>query len=151
MADKWRYSYEPLRTRVYEGVIAAITCTVPAALAVAVTRGALRYVVVVVAVLGGAWSVKRAFRLGLWASSERVRVQNYWRTREFSWSDVTDIGVGKLMTGVVPQSAWAFLLRDGRSIRAQATPTRPDVREAESHALLALAPAAAQFHRPGDW
>jgi hypothetical protein len=95
---------------------------------------------------GGAYRGPR-----LWASAERVRVQNYWRTFEFAWSEVTDLGVGKLTMGVVPQSAWAFLLRDGRGVRAQATPIRPDVREAESHALLALAPHAVRFHRPSDW
>lgn len=151
MSDVWGYSYEPLRRRVYQAVTVASICAPVGVLAVAVTRGPLRYIVGTLAILGGAWSVKRAFRLGLWASSERVRIQNYWRTRDFDWTEVTDIGVGKQTMGVVPQSAWAFLLRDGHTVRAQATPIRPDEREAESHALLALAPPAARFHRPRDW
>jgi hypothetical protein len=49
-------------------------------------------------------------------------VLNYWRTFEFAWNDVKDVGIGAITQGPLPQPALAFGLRDGRIVCAQATP-----------------------------
>jgi hypothetical protein len=46
------------------------------------------------AVKGIVDAVARAFRIRVVASSESVRVLNYWRTFEFTLEEVKDVGIG---------------------------------------------------------
>jgi hypothetical protein len=49
--------------------------------------------------------------------------------------------------GVVPVPAIAFRLRDGRTVRAQATPAKEGPRDDLLDELAGLAPAGVAFHR----
>jgi hypothetical protein len=93
----------------------------------------------------GAWGVRRAFRLSLEATSEHVTVRNFWRTYEFHWVDVTKVGLGEETMGVLPQPAVAFGLRNGRIVRAQATPFKKKDQDVVFQALRELAPPSVQF------
>jgi hypothetical protein len=104
-----------------------------------------REAVIVVTVVVGAWAVHRAFRLSLEADAETVRVVNYWRTYAFLWLDVTLLGMGAILAGgVVLQPAVVFVLRDGRRVRVQATPSRRGEATPIFEALAALAPPSVE-------
>jgi hypothetical protein len=144
----WAYSYEPRRLRFNQSIIAFWSCVVPGFLAVGIAGAPWGVLVFVTSVLGLAWSVKRAWRLGLWASETCVVSKNFWRTRTFDWSDVTDIGVGAETMGILPQPAWAFRLASGKVVRAQATPFKPRDQQREWEFLVALAPEGVSLFPP---
>jgi hypothetical protein len=144
----WAYTYAPRRLRFNQSWIAAVTCATPGGITAAAIGAPWGYLVVAATVLVGAWSVKRAWRLGLWASESRVVVKNYWRTREFAWSEVTDIGLGAETMGVLPQPAWAFRLANGSVLRAQATPFKRRDQQREWDSLVALAPESVSLFPP---
>jgi hypothetical protein len=139
---------EPTRLRVNQAVIAALTGGVVGFIAVGSTSGTTRYILaagVGALTLGG---ILRAFRLSLRADSERVLIRNYFRSYEFEWADVDQVAIGTKTMGVVPQSAFAFLvMRDGssRDLRAQATPARNSARQAALRDLQRLAPPKVRF------
>jgi hypothetical protein len=68
---------------------------------------------------------------------------------EFDWLDVTKVGLGEVAMGAVTQPAFAFFLRDGRVIRAQATPGRSKQRQVVVDSISVLAPPSVEFLR-GD-
>jgi hypothetical protein len=142
------YRYEPLRIRLNESAIAAMTCATPGGIAAFAVSGTWRFVILAATAAAGAWAVRRAFRLALIASADRVVVRNYWRVYEFAWLDVTKIGLGEETMGVLPQPAIAFGPCDGTTIRAQATPFRPDQQRVVFDALAALAPPSVEFFVP---
>jgi hypothetical protein len=144
----WAYSFELRRLRFNESAIAAMVCATPGAIAAGVTGIPWAIGVIAVTVVVGAWSVKRAWRLGIWASESQVLVKNYWRTHEFGWHEVTDIGVGAVAMGVLPQPAWAFRLSDGKVVRAQAMPLKRLDQQREWDALVALAPHGLNLFPP---
>jgi Bacterial PH domain len=100
-----------------------------------------RYVAASVAVVPTAWAVRRAFRISLVVTEDRVTVRNYWRTHTFPWSEVKGVGVALKQQGVLPQPALAFELQSG-AVFAQATPFRKSERQEFQAAVLALAPSA---------
>jgi hypothetical protein len=144
----WAYSYEPRRLRFNQSTIAAMTCATPGGIAAWAIGVPWAIPTTAVTVLIGAWSVKRAWRLGIWASESQVLVKNYWRTHEFGWHEVTDVGVGALPMGVLPQPAWAFRLWSRKVVRAQAMPFKEHDQQREWDALIALAPHGVNLFPP---
>ena len=146
----WAYSYEPRRLRFNQSTIAAMVCATPGVVVIAGGEvGVPRAIGIIAAtVLVGAWPVKRAWRLGIWASDSRVLVKNYWRTYDFAWHEVTDVGVGALPMGVLPQPAWAFRLSSSKVVRSQAMPRKLHDQQREWGALTALAPHGVNLFPP---
>jgi hypothetical protein len=134
------------RTQINEAAIAVIACLgggwIPAAMASGLWRLAIGAIVI------GAATVfaRRAFRICIESTPERLRILNYWRTFEFPWRDVRDVGVGSLTQGVLPQPAIAFRRADGRVIRAQATPRNLLERRQLMEALAVDAPSETAWH-----
>ena len=122
-----------------------MTCATGGGITAFAVDGSARIAILCLSALGGAWAVRRAFRLALFASQHGVLVRNYWRVYEFGWQEVTKIGLGSEIMGVLPQPTIAFGLRDGRIVRAQATPIRSGEQAAAFEALASLAPAAVEF------
>lgn len=147
----WPYSYEPVRTRLYESVIAACTCACPGGIATFAVPGVWRYGVGTVTGLVTLWAVARSFRVGLWVSEESVRIRNFWITREFPWNQVKDVFLATLMMGIVPQSAWLFRLKNDRIVRVRATPIGAGDREVAWQAMKRLAPTEVVFTTPDRW
>jgi hypothetical protein len=110
------------RVRTNEALIALIFCALPAWFAFTFASGVFRYMILAALLLAAAVAVARAFRIRIETTGERVRVLNYWRTFEFAWVDVKDVGVGAVTQGALPVPALAFGLLNGRTICAQATP-----------------------------
>ncbi|MDX6486404.1 MAG: hypothetical protein QOF43_1557 [Gaiellaceae bacterium] len=139
--------YAPARLRWNETIIAAVSCL---GIGIVVLPNVPEpWNVVLLAFMVGAlaWSVRRAWRLSLRVTADRVCVDNYWRSYRFPWADVTAVGVGSETMGVVPVPAIAFRLRDGRTVRAQATPAKEGPRDDLLDELAGLAPAGVAFHR----
>jgi hypothetical protein len=72
------------------------------------------------------------FAFDLFLSRTSVSVQNYWRSFSFDWNDVKYVSEALQMSGVVPQKVIAFVLKDGRVVRVQAT----GVKEAKRRMLF---------------
>jgi hypothetical protein len=144
----WAYSSEPGRLRFNQSWIAGVTCATPGAIAALAIGAPWAVGIIAATVVVGAWSVKRAWRLGIWASESHVLVKNYWRTHEFGWHEVTDIGVGAQTMGVLPQPAWAFRLSGRKLVRAQAMPFKRREQQREWDALVALAPGGVNLFPP---
>jgi hypothetical protein len=140
------YRFASLRQRLYETVIVVVACAVAGGIAAAIADGVARAVILGLAVASAGWGTWRAFRLEFIATSDRISIRNYWRAYDFAWADVTDVGLGTLTMGVIPQTAVGFLLRSGKGARAQATPPNPSERAAMFEALKRLAPASVAFH-----
>jgi hypothetical protein len=87
-------------------------------------------------------SAGRAFRIRLLITEEDVRIDNYWRSHEFPWSDVTVVRIGLKNQGVLPQPALGFGLTSGEVRFAQATPFRANERQEFQAAVVALAPSS---------
>ncbi len=151
MDSSCTYSYEPLRTRLYEGFIAACTCVCAGGIATFAVSGAWRYSFGVLTGVVTLWAIRRSFRVGLWANEQRVLVRNFWITREFAWSDVKGVFKGLLTMGVVPQTAWLFRLHSGRLVRVRATSIRAADREIQWQTLKRLAPSEVVFNTPDRW
>jgi hypothetical protein len=117
-----------------------MTCALPIFVLVLELGSPWRYVAASVAVVPTAWAVRRAFRIGLVVTEDRVTVNNYWRTHAFPWLDVEGVGIGLKKQGVLPQPALAFKLRSG-AVFAQATPPRESERRDFQAAVLAFAPS----------
>jgi hypothetical protein len=116
-------------------------CALPIFVLFLVLGSPWRYVAASVAVVPTAWAVRRAFRISLVVTEDRVTVRNYWRTHSFPWSEVEGVGVALKQQGVLPQPALAFELQSG-AVFAQATPFRKSERQEFQAAVLALAPSA---------
>jgi hypothetical protein len=86
--------------------------------------------------------IHRASRIGLFVDPEGVSIRNYWTEQHLLWRDIR--GVGIAVKGVLPQPAFAFNLRSGRVVLAQATPPRQSDRQAVREAILALAPVSVE-------
>jgi|SRR5712691_1129926 len=91
-------------------------------------------------VLLAALAISRALRIRIEVSSERVRILNYFRTFEFPWTEVQNVGIGALTQGPLLQPAIAFGLRDGRVVCAQATPRNPTQQRLLAKELASRAP-----------
>jgi len=50
------------------------------------------FLIVAAFLLAAGVALARAFRIRIETSGECVRVVNYWRTFEFTWADVKDVG-----------------------------------------------------------
>jgi hypothetical protein len=105
-----------------------------------------------VAVLAGTaatvgWACRRALRLALMASEDEVRIRNFWREHEFSWLDVTSVGVGEGYAGffISTRPTISFKLRTGRIIHAKATPEATEKCLALLNELQTIAPPSVQF------
>jgi len=131
--------------RLSEAIVAFWLCVTPGGIAAAALAGTPRFVVATLTVIGTVIAIRRAFRLEIRANRERVVVRNYFRTREFAWTDVTDIGVSTLTMGLVPLPAIAFAA-SGRGLRAQATPTDANDRARVLEMLARVAPPHVRFH-----
>jgi len=83
-----------------------------------VTHGRVKVVGVLAAIALVTIVAARARRIGVWADSERVVVQNFWMTHEFFWADVVRV---KAFQGSRSR-AWVFEMRDGHRVWAQALP-----------------------------
>jgi hypothetical protein len=146
--DRWTYVYEPVSSRLSEAAIAVVTCACAGGIATFDVSGIARYVLGAATALTAIWAVHRSFRVGLWVNQERVRVRNYWITREFGWGDVDSVFIGALVMGFVPQPAWCFSLKSGGLVRVRATPSSASRREADWRALKGLAPKRVTFTEP---
>jgi Bacterial PH domain len=134
-------TYEPRRFRFNGASIALMLCGLLIFVLFLVLGSPWRYVAASVAVVPTAWAVRRAFRISLVVTEDRVTVKNYWRTYAFPWSKVEGVGVALKQQGVLPQPALAFKLQSG-AVFAQATPFRKSERQEFQAAVLALAPSA---------
>lgn len=134
--------YAPRRFRVNQAIIALILCATPTfivALAVGFPWG---FVALGVGCASASVSAWRAFRIRLLVTEEGVRIDNYWRSHQFAWSDVKVVRIGLKDQGVLPQPALGFRLNGGEVRFAQATPFRANERQEFQAAVLALAPSA---------
>jgi hypothetical protein len=96
------------------------------------------YATAVVATVGAVWSTRRAFRIRLTVTEERVRVVNHLRCHSLGWSGIQSVGIG--LKGSFPRPALGFKLREGGAVFAQATPARQSERQAFQEAVLRFAP-----------
>jgi hypothetical protein len=128
------------RVQTNEAAIALISVAVLAWIVFIVASVLVRYSILATLLLAAVVAVKRAFRIRIETSGEHVRVLNYWRTFEFEWADVKDVGVGSLTQGPLPQPALAFGLRSGQIICAQATPRNHAQRQKLARELASRAP-----------
>jgi len=87
-------------------------------------------------------AARRAFRISLFATTDRVTVKNYWKTYFLPWTEIEEIGIGlKHQAGFATQPALAFRQRAGGAVFASATPLRQTPRHQFMAAVLALAPS----------
>jgi hypothetical protein len=121
-------------------------CALPIFVLVLELGSPWRYVAASLAAVPTAWAVRRAFRISLVVTEDRVTVKNYWRTYAFPWSEVEGVGVGLKKQGVLPQPALAFELQSS-AVFAQATPFRKSERQEFQAAVLALAPSTVMTMR----
>lgn len=110
------------------------------------TSGTTRHAALITVAAAAIWAVRRAYRVELSIVADKLLVRNYWRSFEFDWKDVTDVGVGLLMAGVVPQRVFVFRIADGTQVRAQATATRASLQEELWEQLQRAAPKTVIFH-----
>jgi hypothetical protein len=103
------------RVQTNEAAIALISVAVLAWIVFIVASVLVRYSILATLLLAAVVAVKRAFRIRIETSGEHVRVLNYWRTFEFEWADVKDVGVGSLTQGPLPQPALALVFGAVRS------------------------------------
>jgi hypothetical protein len=114
-------------------------------------QGTSRTALAVIATLLTVAGVMRAFRLSVSATSTSVSIRNYIRSYDFEWADVAAVGIGMKTMGVVPQSAFAFLVSvhgKERELRAQATPIDGSDRDDALTELQQLAPPGVRFVPP---
>jgi hypothetical protein len=141
------YRSQPRGPLANEVAISAVLSAAPALVVIA--SGALSRLgaiaIAAVSVVPVVIFVRRAFRLSLEASRENVVVSNYWRTYRLDWADIRAVRVGVEVMGVIPAPAFLFVLDDGKSIRAQATPPKKEQQRTEMQALAKLAPADVNF------
>jgi hypothetical protein len=133
-----RLTYQPVRFRIGEawsGLIVCATVGIVVSLALGSPWG---YATALVAGVAAVVVVHRASRIGLFVDTHGVTIRNYWTEHHLSWQDIR--GVGIAVKGVLPQPAFAFNLRSGRVVFAQATPPRQSDRHELRAAILALAP-----------
>ena len=140
------YTYAGTGTRLTEAIVAFWFCATPGGIAAGALGGGPRYVMAAITLAGTALAVKRAFRLEIRANRDRVVIRNYWRTYEFPWSDVTDVGSSHLTMGFIPLRVIAFRWTNGGGVRAQATPTNDEERQRVMQNLQKLAPDIVKFH-----
>jgi hypothetical protein len=86
------------------------------------TDGYVRDALVALVLATCALALRRAATIRIEVSAERVRIQNFVRRFDIAWRDVSNVGIGAFTQGPTLQPAFAFGLRDGRIITAQATP-----------------------------
>jgi hypothetical protein len=136
------------RTQVNEALIAVILVIglgwIPIALILQANSNAFRVaasVVISLALVSGAFlAARRAFRIRAEVSTDGVRVFNYWRTFEFAWSDVREVGMSSINQGVLPQPAVAFRLVNGQTVAVLGTPRNDEQRRRFISELQASAP-----------
>jgi hypothetical protein len=136
--------YAPRRFRLNYAISALIICATPTiivALAIGFPWG---FVALGVGCASAMVSAGRAFRIRLLITEASVRIDNYWRSYEFAWSDVKVVRIGLKNQGVLPQPALGFGLNSGEVRFAQATPLRANERQQFQAAVLALAPSSVQ-------
>jgi hypothetical protein len=134
-----RLVYQPVRFRVGEawsGLVVCATVGIIVSLALGSPWG---YATALVAAVAAVVVIHRASRIGLFVDTQGVAIRNYWTEHHLSWQDIR--GVGIAVKGVLPQPAFAFNLRSGRVVFAQATPLRQSDRQELRAAILVLAPA----------
>lgn len=112
------------------------------------TSGRARYLALALVAVAAVWAIRRAFRVELNVVKDKLLVRNYWRSFEFEWNDVTDVGVGFLMAGVVPQRVVVFRLGNGTHVRSQATATSAELQTRLWEELRQSAPGTVVFHPP---
>lgn len=139
------WSYGPLRVGLIQAFLASGLVGMTGVLAFFEITQPWRYAVGGVTLLIVAGAVRRAFRVSLTANADRVIVQNFWRAHEFSWLEVTTVGLGERSAGDTTMPALASFLRNGRAILAHATPDRADDRRPVVASLEALAPPGVEF------
>jgi hypothetical protein len=137
--DLNRLVYQPVRFRIGEawsGLVVCATFGIIVSLALGSPWG---YATALVAAVAAVVVIHRASRIGLFVDTQGVAISNYWTEHHLSWEDIR--GVGIAVKGVLPQPAFAFNLRSGRVVFAQATPPRQSDRNELREAMLALGPA----------
>jgi hypothetical protein len=128
------------RVQVNEATIALICFALLGYVTFLVADSYVRYLIVAALMLLAAIAMARAFRIRVETSKEHVRVLNYWRTFEFAWNDVKDVGIGAVNQGPLPQPALAFGLHNGRIVCAQATPRNSGELQKLVRELISWAP-----------
>jgi hypothetical protein len=142
-AERRTLIYRPVRYRVNSAAIALMSCALAGFILFDVC-GSWRLAAVGLAVAAGVWTVRRAVRISLIVTAAGVTVNNYWKTYEFAWSEVSGVGIGLKRQGVSFGPALAFSLRLGAPVFAQATPLRQAARGAFLDAVVALAPSSVE-------
>src|SRR2546426_4232829 len=112
-------TYEPGRFRLNEAWIALVSFATLAFVLFVAVRSPWRYLAAILAVAAAPWAVRRAFRIRLVVTEDRIVVDNYWKRHELTWPEVEGVGVS--LKGVLPQPALGFKLRSGGAVFAQAT------------------------------
>jgi hypothetical protein len=141
------YRYEPRRLRIEQAAIAAMLTATPGVIAALVAGPPWAIGLAVVTAVAVVLAVRRAFRLAVCASTERVTVQNYWRTHDFQWDEVRAVGVGAIGMANIIAPALHFDLRGRSAVRAQAIPHEEHGQQAVLDALQAVAPGSVEFIR----
>ena len=135
-------TYQPRRIRWNEAWIAFLSCAVPGGIVSLALGSPWGYLTAGVAAVGAVTSVRRAFRIEIAVTNERVIVANYWRTYVLPWADVDAVGVALKRMGVLPQPALGFRRHVGPPRFAQATPFRHAARRDFQAAVLTFAPSS---------
>jgi hypothetical protein len=142
------FDFAPARLRIYQALISVISCVTVGGIVGFAVDGFARYVILTIAALATVVAARRAFRLRLSLSHRDVTIQNYWRAHRFPWEVVTDVGMALKTMGIVPQPAIHFLFVDGRSARAQATPSRLQDQRRLFEVVATFAPDHVRIHEP---
>ena len=97
--------YAPRRFRLNQAIIALVICATPTIVVVFAVGFPWGFVALGVGCASAAVSAWRAFRIRLLVTEEGVRIDNYWRSHQFAWSDVKVVRIGLKNQGVLPQPA----------------------------------------------
>jgi len=89
-------------------------------------------------------------RIRLLVTREDVTIDNYWKTYVFPWEDVVAVGMSAKFKfpSLAPPPTLAFWRRNGRQVKAQATPSRESDGKDFQAAVLALAPPTVENLTP---
>ena len=79
-----------------------------------------------------------------------MTIDNYWKTYVFPWEDVVAVGMSAKFKfpNLAPPPTLAFWRRNGRQVKAQATPSRESDGKDFQAAVLALAPPTVENLTP---
>ena len=102
-------------THVYEALIAAATFVPVPVIAILLTQAWGRDVAFVLSAIALVGVARRAFRIEIRLSRDRIDIRNYWRDYSVQWDEVQRVDLGSVMSF----PAVALVLKDGRVVSIQ--------------------------------